>query len=225
MPSQLRFPLGTESPEIIAFVSQLMARRKLAGRTRLVVDATSFGMPITQEMRRRGLMPVPITFTSGVRAKGNNVPKRYLVSGLLLLIAHHRIKIPPDIKLRAELIEEFDNFTAKYTKKGNPTFSAAAGAHDLIMALSLACYFFENRRGLPRVYATVVGTPGNRISSILDLERFLQDRMLYPLILCIEQRLRPPSSAMQTSEANLVVSRIFRTFDQATAPVSENCCA
>ena len=71
-------------------------------------------------------------------------------------------------------------FTAKYTKNGNPTFSAAAGAHDdLIMALTLACYFFENRRGLPRVHATVVGTTRNRISSQFDLERFLQDRMLY----------------------------------------------
>jgi hypothetical protein len=64
--------------------------------------------------------------------------------------------IASNVKLRAELIEEFNNFILKYTQNGNPTFSAAAGAHDdLIMALVLACYFFENRRGLPRVYATI----------------------------------------------------------------------
>jgi hypothetical protein len=85
-----RFPLGTESPEIIEFISQLMARRTLAGRTGLVVDASGIGMPIVKEMRRCGLRPVPITFTSGVRTKGNNVPKRDLVSGLLLLFERHR---------------------------------------------------------------------------------------------------------------------------------------
>jgi hypothetical protein len=175
-----RFPLGTPVPEIIAFVTQLMARRSLAGRTGLIVDATSFGMLIAQEMRRCGLRPVPITFTSGVRTKGNNVPKKILLSRLLLLFQQFRLRIPPGIKLRAELIEEFDNLTVKYTKNGNPTFSAAAGAHDdLIMALALACHFFESPRGLPRVHATVVGTTSRRISSRLDLERFLQDRMLY----------------------------------------------
>jgi hypothetical protein len=175
-----RFPLGTESPVIIEFISQLMARRTLAGRTGLVVDASGIGMPIVKEMRRCGLNPVPITFTPGGRTRRNNVPKRDLVSGLLLLFQQSRIRIPSNVKLRAELIEEFNNFILKYTQNGNPTFSAAAGAHDdLIMALSLACYFLENRRGLPRVHATVVGSAGNRISSALDLERFLQDRMLY----------------------------------------------
>ena len=175
-----RFPLGAELPEIISFISKLMARRTLAGRTGLVVDASGIGMPIVKEMQRCGLRPVPITFTSGARAKRNNVPKRDLVSGLLLLFESHRIKIPTGIKLRAELIEEFDNFTAKYSKNGNPTFSAAGGAHDdLIMALTLACYFFENKRGLPRVHATVVGPTSNRSSSLLDFERYLQDRMLH----------------------------------------------
>jgi len=175
-----RFPLGTESPEIIEFISQLMARRTLAGRIRLVVDASGIGMPIVKEMRRYGLRPEPITFTSGVRTNGNKVPKRDLLSGLLLLFQQRRIRIPSNVKLRAELIEEFNNFSLKYTQNGNPTFSAASGAHDdLIMALALACYFFENRRGLPRVHATIVGSTSNRISSRLDLERFLQDRMLY----------------------------------------------
>ena len=157
-----------------------MARRTLAGRTRLVVDASGIGIPIVKEMRRYGLRPEPITFTAGSRAKRNNVPKRDLLSGLLLLFQQRRIRIPSNVKLRAELIEEFNNFILKYTPNGNPTFSAAAGAHDdLIMALALACYYFENRRGLPRVHAAIVGPTSNQISSRLDFERFLQDRMLY----------------------------------------------
>ena len=120
-----RFPLRTQMPEIISFVAQLLARRTLAGRTGLVVDATGAGIPIVQEMRRRGMRPVAITITGGVRISGNNVPKRDLLSRLSLLFQQHRLRIPPDIKLRAELVEEFENFTVKFTPNGRATYSAA----------------------------------------------------------------------------------------------------
>ena len=51
-------------------------------------------------------------------------------------------------------------FTAKYTKNGNPTFSAAAGAHnDLIMALTLACYFFKTDEACPASMLLSLGRP------------------------------------------------------------------
>src|ERR1700680_2855863 len=60
-----RFRLRTEAPEIIAHVANTMQKRRLAGRTGLIVDGTGAGLPIVQEMRRRGLMPVAITITGG----------------------------------------------------------------------------------------------------------------------------------------------------------------
>jgi hypothetical protein len=175
-----RFPLRTQAPKIISFVLELMARRTLAGRTGLIVDATGAGMPIVQEMQRCGLKPVPITITGGNGTKGNNVPKKDLVSRLLLLFEQRRLRIPPDINLRDELVAEFENFIVRFTAKGNATYSAAAGAHDdLIMALSLACHFFERRRGTPRVHATVIGPTYGRTSARFDAQRMLEDRLLY----------------------------------------------
>src|SRR5207249_1334287 len=87
-----------------------VASRRLAGHTRLAVDATGGGIPIVQAMKQRGLRPVPITITAGARASGYNVPKQELVSRLLLLLQQRRLKIPLDINLRAELVEEFDSF-------------------------------------------------------------------------------------------------------------------
>lgn len=175
-----RFPLGTQVHDIISFVSQLMARRSLAGRTGLIVDATGGGIPIVQEMRRCGLRPVPVTITAGVHASRNNVPKRDLMSRLLLILQHRRLRIPRDVKMRAELVEEFENFTVKFKSNGRATYSAAAGAHDdLIMALSLACHFFESRRGVARVHATLIGPTFSSASARLDLQRMFENRLLY----------------------------------------------
>jgi hypothetical protein len=174
-----RFPLGTQTPQIIENICQRMTLRSLAGRTSLIVDATGAGIPIVQEMRQRGLRPVPITITGGGRMKGFSVPKRDLVSRLLLLLQQHRLRISSRLPLRLELKEEFNNFNVKFTANGKPTYSASSAAHDdIIMALCLAVHFFEGRRGVPRVHATVISSQVARSSVRLDLEYSLQDRML-----------------------------------------------
>jgi hypothetical protein len=152
-----RFPLGTQTPEISEYLSSALARKPLANRTGLIVDGTGAGTPIVQEMRRCGLPAVPIYITGGQKANGSNVPKQQLLSLLLLLLQQRRLKIPQDVRLRAELVEEFNNFMTKRSPSGYLTGSAAAGAHDdLIMALTLACYFFEYRRRRTSVDATIV---------------------------------------------------------------------
>ena len=155
-----------------------MASRTLARRTGLIIDATGGGIPIAQEMRRQRLRPVPITITGGALASGNNVPKRELVSRLLLFLQQRQLKIPPDIKLRQELVDEFNSFVVKFKENGNATYSAAAGAHDdLIMALALACHFFATRRRMPLVQVTFLGRRSGTDGE-LYFQRLLEDRML-----------------------------------------------
>jgi hypothetical protein len=173
-----RFALGTDTPEIINFVSDFMKVKRYAERTGLIVDASGIGAPIVKEMRRYGLYPVPVTITASGRTTLTNIPKRHLMSALRLQFEQGRIRIPASIKLRDTLIEEFNNFTVKFSNNGNPIFSSIAGAHnDLIIALALAVHFFENRRRLPRVHATVIG-PTQSTSGRLYLERLAEDRML-----------------------------------------------
>ena len=173
-----RFKLGTDTPEIISFVSNLMMTKSLRGQTGLIVDASGIGLPIVKEMRRCGLNPVPVTITASGRLTLNRVAKRDLMSALRLRFERGQIRIPASIKLRDELLEEFNNFTVEFSHKGNPIFSSPAGAHnDLIIALALAVHFFENRGGLPRVRATIIG-PTQSTSGRSYLERLAQDRML-----------------------------------------------
>jgi Terminase RNaseH-like domain len=153
-----RFALGTQTPEIIENICRRMARRSLVDRIGLIVDATGIGSPVVQQMRELGLRPIPITITGGNRPNGFRVPKRDLLSRLLLLLQQGRLRISADLELCSELRKEFENFTIKYTAQGKPTYSASSGAHDdLIIALCLAVHFFECRRSVPPVLATVVG--------------------------------------------------------------------
>jgi hypothetical protein len=173
-----RFALGTDTPEIIGFVSDLMMRKPYTGQTGLIVDASGIGLPIVNEMRRYGLNPVPVTITASGPLTLTRVAKRDLMSALRLRFERGQVSIPASIKLLDQLVEEFNHFAVEVSQKGNPIFSSPAGAHsDLIMALALAVHFFEKRRGLPRVHATVIG-PTRSTSGRMYLERLAEDRML-----------------------------------------------
>jgi hypothetical protein len=165
-----RFPAGTKAPDILDFLVRLLARRELES-CELVVDATGVGLPIIQQMERRGLRPRSITITGATKSNGSSVPKQNLVSGLLLLLQQHRLKIPADLKLLDELLEEFDNFDVKYSSTGRPTYAAASGSYDdLLMALSLATYRFENmRRRMPAVVASVISAREDSLRQKISL--------------------------------------------------------
>ena len=172
-----RFPQGTQTPEIIEYLSWTLARETLADRTRLIVDATGAGTPIVQEMRRSGLPALPIFITGGQKANGNNVPKQQLLSRLSLLLQEQRLRIPQEVKLCAELVEEFNHFMARQSANGYLTGSAAAGAHDdLIMALALACYFFECRRRRTILRATFVSGESRGPMDRGDLFEWFRER-------------------------------------------------
>jgi hypothetical protein len=153
-------------------------RKPYTGQTGLIVDASGIGLPIVNEMRRYGLNPVPVTITASGPFTLTRVAKRDLMSALRLRFERGQVRIPASIKLLDQLVEEFNHFAVEVSQKGNPIFSSPAGAHsDLIMALALAVHFFEKRRGLPRVHATVIG-PTRSTSGRMYLERLAEDRML-----------------------------------------------
>jgi hypothetical protein len=99
----------------------------------------------------KGLHPVPVYITGadGTSYIGRiaTVPKRDLVSILQVLFQTQRLKISPDLELGATLTNELTNFTARITRSLNETFSSwRENQHDdLVLALSLACWFFERQ--------------------------------------------------------------------------------
>jgi hypothetical protein len=174
-----RFPLRTPFPVIIDDICRLMAWAPLKDQTGLIVDATGLGLPITQEMQRSGLRPVPITITGGSETKGLHVPKQALLARMLLLLEQKRFGLARDLDLAAELRQEFANFTVRLTANGKATYSASSGQHDdLIIALCLAVHFFECRRRVPLVHATVISSPVARSSVRFNLARAGEEGML-----------------------------------------------
>ena len=139
-----RYPLGTSYaayPEIVA--NRLRRINAPYGvRVFLVVDAGGPGAPVVDELRRAHLNAViqPILITGGASpghaANGyKTVPRRELISNLVLLLDHEILRWPEHLPEREALEHELLNLSA------GTTHPDAAGAHDdLVMAVALAAW-------------------------------------------------------------------------------------
>ena len=94
-----RLPLGLDYPTIVEHVRRLISRPELSRRKALVVDATAVGRPVV-DLLRRAQLPcrlIPVTITAGDRETSESgawrVPKRDLITGLLVLLQREQIDI------------------------------------------------------------------------------------------------------------------------------------
>jgi hypothetical protein len=119
--------------------------------TLLAVDQTGVGLPIVHSLRAQG-MPVPmypVVITGGhsVTAAEDgsfHVPKRDLVSVVMLLLQTGRLVISPELPLAGVLAEELRNFKVSLTAAANEIFDAREGENDdCVLAVALACWLGE----------------------------------------------------------------------------------
>ena len=153
-----RLSLGTPYPQVIDFVSELVARPELRGQIVIAIDATGVGRAVVdmfieawREDRLGPYSPVPVTITGGEKARGLHVPKRDLVSRLQVLLQSYRLKIAEGLPYTDNLVKELLAFRAKYTKTGTETFEAWRESEhdDLVLAVALACWL-KHGRSAPR---------------------------------------------------------------------------
>ncbi|MCB4771057.1 hypothetical protein LGR54_20820 [Ancylobacter sp. Lp-2] len=138
---------GRPYPDIVASVADLMSRPELAG-AKLIIDGTGVGRPVFDLLRAADLDPISVTITAGAKATGARrrfrVPKRDLVSAVLLALQAETLTIAPNIEHADDLRQELADMRAKITPAGNETYAAREGAHDdLVMALALAVWMAE----------------------------------------------------------------------------------
>ncbi len=143
-----RPPLGTPYPDIVYRVAEVVQSSELAGRCRLVVDATGVGRPVVDMVRKArlgcSLMPVLITGgdTESQPDEYYRVPKRDLVVGLQVLLQDKTLQIAGKLPQGEELVKELMGMQVKLTGSGHDQYGAwREGAHDdLVLAVALACW-------------------------------------------------------------------------------------
>jgi hypothetical protein len=154
-----RVALGTPYPEVVARVRQVTRSEKLAGRCRLIADATGVGRPVIDLLRIAdlGCSLWPATITSGemeTQQDGNyRVPKRDLIVGLQVLFQQEALQIAGGLEYGPALMAEMAAMQVKITPAGNEQYGAwREGDHDdLVLAVALACWGV--RKAYPRALA------------------------------------------------------------------------
>ena len=152
MPHLERPPLGTSYPAIIARLKDLIARLPAHERLKIVVDRTGVGRPVVDLMRAAKLKIIPVTITAGGKMSGGafggyNVPKKELVSNLVIVFQSNRLKIASALPEAAQFVSELQNFKMKITTAGNDTYEAwrESDHDDLVLAAAMAAWYGEKR--------------------------------------------------------------------------------
>lgn len=105
---------------------------------------------------------IPTLITSGAAShwveSALAVPKAGLVSAMDTLLSFSRLWVAPDLLLWPVLAQELRDFRVKRTETGRETFAAGReGEHDdLVLSLSLACWWGNQMDRRPRGAFTVV---------------------------------------------------------------------
>lgn len=144
-----RFPLKTEYPVIAQELITMMRDPGLSSDGVLILDETGVGRPFRQMLEAEGLHPVGITITGGMEEMerdGNtfSVPKKNLVSSLILLFQSGKLKISPGLEYARVFEDELRDFHYKIDKKtANISYEARHDAthDDLVMSAALATWY------------------------------------------------------------------------------------
>jgi hypothetical protein len=155
---------GVPYPAIVDQIHSLMHSRELVeARTALVVDQTGVGAPVVDLLRQKWLNPIAITITGGDRPSAEDkthwrVPKRDLISNLVVLSQTQRLKIAAGLEEAPTLADELQNLRVKIDlRTAHDSYTTwREGQHDdLVLAVALALWWGENRP-LPRPVFAVV---------------------------------------------------------------------
>jgi hypothetical protein len=159
-------PYGEQMNRVVALLEKIkgLSKRARPRQPELVVDATGVGVGVVEMLKDRGLRYRPVSITAGIaetRGTGGtyHVPKRNLVSRAVAPFEGKRLKIARSMSLVPELVKELENFKVKVSlRTAHDSYEAwrESDHDDLVLALALACWWAEQRRGL-RVVAKPKG--------------------------------------------------------------------
>jgi hypothetical protein len=147
-----RFALGTPYTSVCTRLVCLFESEPLAGST-LAVDQTGVGRPVLDMLRRSGIKAAiqGVTITGGHKAAADPrggwlVPKKELVSNLLVFLQSRRIQFARPLPETSVLVKELLDFQVKITPAAHENFGPSRdGTHDdLVLAVMLAAWLGEH---------------------------------------------------------------------------------
>ena len=127
-------------PEIARLVADTVAE---LGSCTLLVDVTGVGRPICDQLTELGIRHTRISIHGGstigrLDDDTLTVPKRDLISALVVGFESGRLKIARGLKHAATLEREAGSFQMKLSASGHDSYSARENEHDdLLLAVSL----------------------------------------------------------------------------------------
>ena len=158
-----RWPLGTKYSEVIEDTksiynnAQFIGQARINGRWRkfqptLAVDCSGVGAPISEELVKsgNGINAYGIYIAGGEtynRAPGRrfNIPKKDLISGLVLNLQNSTLKISKGLKDAPAMLKELKSFKVKIKPSGHEVLEHAKQSDhdDLLISLSMALWILD----------------------------------------------------------------------------------
>jgi hypothetical protein len=158
-----RYALGTPYAKQMDLLAGLIYRMKKQvnhlwpPQPELIVDATGVGAGVVEMLKERQLKYRAVTITGGYlesfQGGTYHVPKRNLVSRAVAPFEGKRLKIAKNMRLVDELVGELESFKVKVSESAHDSYEAwrESDHDDLVLALSLACWWAEKRPALRAV--------------------------------------------------------------------------
>jgi hypothetical protein len=122
-----RMKLGTSYPDVVAHVSELLARPPLRHGCHLVIDESGVGRAVGDMFDAAGLKPVRVSITAGTDAtrveysRRWNVAKSLLTSGVDARLHTGELRFAAELTEAHALAEELKNFRRHLTAAGRAT--------------------------------------------------------------------------------------------------------
>jgi len=138
-----RFRGESTYPIIVQHLVKMFLKPEISLDGYLLVDQTGVGRAVIEMMRAEKLNPIGITITGGTQVTetpdGFNVPKKDLVSALLVLFQTGQIRIAAELPDADVLKGELENFRVKVNPRtGHESFEAWKDSDHDDMVISLA---------------------------------------------------------------------------------------
>jgi hypothetical protein len=149
-----RLPLGMDYTIQGERIRELLLAPPLRGDADLVIDDSSIGEPVCDQLVAHGrLNPVRVTLhgmSNEVIRKGYrrfSVPKMQVISHLDARLGSGELVFADDLDLKEVASDELTNFQRHITAAGRSTFEARSGKHDdIVLSIGFALWWAVERR-------------------------------------------------------------------------------